>query len=262
MELSMNQKTEGHKINGTFIIGVIMLILTALALVPAFLSLNTKQAEVFYSLEKSQVGVPSTLDRQKIEKALNSNGIPLSTLELKIINQGNATADVIKVSANLPSDIMSIWTVPSKEDAPIWVDLPDIKGKNLEGNFRYTIKKLNTTKPLSINFGLGYAEKMPFLLDFERSSLAGLKYLKDLDFGFDENSSIQVFYDGIPAVRVDDVAEVPHWSKWEVFKLPAFVLGVGILSVLLWSFLAVLYSNPVLRKRVAEELILSLKSNW
>ena len=254
----MKQETKEHKINGTYIVGVLTLISTLLALIPAFLSLNTKHAAVFYSLEMSEVEIPNTLDRGKIEELLNSNNIPLSTLELKIINQGNASADLVKVSLNLPSSIMSVWTVPSKEDSPVWVDIPSIEEENFDDSFRLTLKKLDTTKPLSINFGLDRSKGILSSIHSEKNSNQKINFLK----AFDNASNIQVFSDGVPAVRVSNAAEVPRWSKWHVFKLPALIFGVGLILAIVWAFLSILYYDPLLRQRFINELVLAIRYHW
>ncbi|MFT7562176.1 MAG: hypothetical protein ACI93R_004111 [Flavobacteriales bacterium] len=214
---------------GTSLIAVATLIVAAIAVVPAFLSLNEKQANIFYSASISSVNIPEYLNKGSILKLLHTNGVPGSTLELDIINQGNSSAGEIKLSVTLPTDAIAAWSVPSKSDNPVWVDLPEIKTLKNKNEFRFSLKNVAATLPISLYFG--YKQEVGSL------------------------PQVQVFYDGVPAIVVDNVREVSAWSKWNVFKLPMYILLGGIGLILAWAFVVALYSNPELRYRVLDELI-------
>jgi hypothetical protein len=214
---------------GTSLIAIVTLIVTAIALVPAFLSLNDKKADVFYSAFISQVSIPESLDKNSILQLLQSNGVPGTTLELNLINQGNASANEVKLSITLPSDIIAVWSTPSKSDKPVWVELPEIDTSNDKRKLRFSVKNLAATLPVTFYFG------------YEQLT--------------EGNPNIQVFYDGTPAAKIESVNLVPEWSKWNVFKLPLYILAGGVCLILIWALIVSLYSNPELRNRVFEELI-------
>ena len=226
--MTENKVNSFSKKLGTPIIGLLTLVLTIIALIPAFLSLNDKEAEIYYSIKSSHITIPSKLDSDKAISTLEGAGIPGSTLELSLINQGNTKSESTKFEIELPKDIIAIWSEPSKEQNPIWVDIPDLKFAPGDKKLQAEIKNFSSTRPLRILVGYKYSPK--------------------------EIPTITVFTKGQPAAFVDDIKEVPLWSKWRVFYLPAYVFLGGIGFIILWSFIVALIQNPSFRNTLMDSL--------
>lgn len=213
---------------GTVLIPIITLIIAVIALVPAFLSLNDKEAMIYYQIEFSKINIPKSINENKALELLKDNGIPNNTLEVKIINQGNASAKKIKISISLPEEPMVVWSQPSRNDNPIWVDIPQFDTLKTT-NSNLELKNMATTIPLSIF--VGYSNII------------------------DSKVDIQIFHDGIPAIKVDDISSIQKWSKWSVFILPGYILLAGLILTIIWSFIVVLYKNPEFRKSLLNGLL-------
>ena len=223
--MSDENLTTSNKLS-TSILSVLTLIATVIALVPAFLSLNDKQANIYYSFNTSLISIPSTIDSNLAIDALEKAGIPGATVELSIINQGNTGADNIKFEIITPSEILATWTEPSLDSAPIWVDLPSLVKSKDKLKVSSEINNLATTKLVNVFVGFKYVkEKVP---------------------------SLSVFYDGQPAIFVSNISEVPQWSKWDVFILPGYIFVAGITLILLWLFISALVNNPTLRNGILD----------
>lgn len=201
------------------ILGFLTLIATLMALVPAFLSLNDKQANIYYSYKTSHISIPATMDANLAIKTLEEAGVPASTVELVIINQGNSGANNIKFEIITPTEILSAWTEPSSDSKPIWVDIPklDVSLNKIASE----INNLAATKPVNI--------------------FAGYKYEKPKEV------KVSVFFNGQPASYVQNIDEVPRWSEWDVFILPAYIFATGLGLIFIWLFLQVLARNPKFR---------------
>ena len=221
------ERTFTEKI-GTPIIALLTLILTILALIPAFLSLNDKEAEIYYSVKTSHINIPSKLDTEKAISTLETAGIPGSTLEVSFINQGNTKSESIKFDIEVPDEIIAVWTEPSKKQNPIWVNIPDLKFAAGDKKVQDEIKDFSTTKLFRI--------------------LVGYKHSPN------GNPKVTVFSKGQPAVQVNDVNEVPIWSKWRVFYLPGYLFLGGVGLILIWSFIVALIRNPSFRSTLFDSL--------
>ena len=215
----MNKKNNNNI--GTLLIPLITLIITIIALIPAFLSLNDKEAIIYYQMKFSKINIPKSINEDKALKLLKDNGIPDNTLELKIINQGNTSAKKVKISISLPNEPMAIWSKPSKKDNPIWIELPQFN-KLKSTNSNLTLENMATTKSFSI--------------------FVGYTNIKN------SNVNVQIFHDGIPAIKVNNILEVDKWSKWNIFKIPVYILLGGLILTIIWSFIVALYRNPEFRE--------------
>lgn len=220
-------RTFSEKI-GTPIIALLTLILTILALIPAFLSLNDKEAEIYYSVKASHINIPSKLDTDKAILTLETAGIPGSTLEVSLINQGNTKSESTKFEIEVPDEILAVWSEPSKNQKSIWVNIPNLIFAAGDKKVQDEIKDFSTTKPLRI--------------------LVGYKYSPN------GNPNVTVFSKGQPAVLVNDVNEVPIWSKWRVFYLPGYVFIGGMGLILIWSLIVALIRNPSFRSTLFDSL--------
>ena len=138
------------------ILGLITLIATIIAIIPAFLALNDKEAIVYYSVDASHISIPSSLDSQQAISALEKAGIPGSTVGLSIINQGNRLAENIKFEIQTSNNVLAIWTEPTKESKPIWVEIPDLAVDKTKKKISAQIKELSATQPIKIFVGYEY----------------------------------------------------------------------------------------------------------
>jgi hypothetical protein len=224
-----NENVSSSNKLSTSILSVLTLIATIIALVPAFLSLNDKQALVYYSYQTSHISIPATIDSSLAISTLEKAGIPGSTVELVIINKGNTGAKNIKFEIIAPNEILASWTEPSIESAPIWVDLPKLNIHKNKLKVSSEIHNLATTRPVDIFVGYKYGK------------------LKE--------PSVSVFFNGQPATYVQDINEAPQWSKWDVFFLPAYIFGAGIALILIWLFINALINNPKLRNDLIDIFI-------
>lgn len=218
--------TEHQKANltsklNTPVLGIITLIITIIALIPAFLSLNDKEAKIYYSVKISHINIPSTIDANQALSTLERANIPGSTLEISFINQGNAQADSVKFEIEVPKEIMTTWTEPSNKSKHIWVDIPDLKFSPGDKKLQAEIKDFSTTKPLRVLIG----------------------YKHDPN----EKTKVAVFSNGKPSIVTDDINNIPPWSKWKVFYFPGYVFLGGLGLILIWSLIIALIQNPSFR---------------
>lgn len=219
----------------TPVLGILTLLIAIMASVPAFLSLNDKDPDVYYQISTSHVTIPTFLNTEQTMKALEIAGIPATTYEISIINQGNAPQAETKLEISLPSPIVATWTQPLGSDNPIWVTIPNLIFEEGESKLQANIHNLGTTKILKIFVGIQY------------SPLG--------------SANLNVFADGTPATLVLDVEQVPAWSKWKVFELPLYILAGGLLLIIVWSIIVALINNPAFVKSIGSGLMAATELN-
>lgn len=213
---SENNRKIGYSI--TTALAILTIIITIVVSIPAFLSLNEEHSEIYYSYSSSVIQIPSTLNEDDVKQILLDNGIPQNTLTVTVINQGNGFAEEVLISIEVPGEIITAWSSPSKQDSPIWVEIPDIDITQQPKRVIIPVKSMATTKPIFFNIGYSPTE--------------------------DGIEQVEVFYNGTPAEKVTDGASVSPWSPWKVFYLPLGILAVGLAIILIWAFFIVLINNP------------------
>lgn len=227
--MTEDEMSNNIRLSSTSLLAFLTLLVTVIAAIPSFLSLNKEQAAIFFSAQTSHVSVPDSLDSKKALSILEANGIPGSTVELSIINQGNSEAKKIKFSIDVPGEIIAVWSNPSTKEKPIWVNLPVIQWDKESKTFQAEITHMGTTIPLTYYVGYLHSES--------------------------GNPNVKVFHNGKPAEYVESISSVPLWSKWKVFMLPLYILGGGFGLVLFWAFVVALYKSPSFREKVIRELL-------
>ena len=200
MTESEENKRGGHI--STTVIAVLTLTVTAVAAIPGFLSLNEDHAAIYYSVSTSGIEIPDSMDETAVRKILSENGIPSDTLSISVVNQGNAAAEHVRLSVDVPGRILASTSTPKPSINPIWVNLPKIDVDQKSQSIRFSVQNLGTTKELKYEFG------------YQRENTG--------------QPEIEVFHAGQPAERVSNVAHVPTWSPWRVFELPLIILGGGV----------------------------------
>ena len=249
MTKDKQNQAQGHL--STSILAVATIIVTFVAAIPSFLSLNTREGNIYYSTSVSKLHVPTVENEGKLWKLLKENGIPSRTLSISIINQGNAQSDNIRIQVQGNALIMNVWWEPGleptlvitspefgiypaseKDPNVIWVDKPAIQIN--EKSAIIEVKRLAATKAIKIHVG------------FE-SDYSG-------------PTSIDIFQNGTPAKKVLEAADVPQWSKYSVFVLPIKILVMGIIVVIAWAFGLALMTRQELREYVKRFLSYSFSA--
>jgi len=226
MTATAKNKESKLKHTSTSFIAVLALVVSVIAAIPPFLSLNKDQAEIYYSITTSGITIPAAMDSEKVRKILSNNQIPTDTLRLEFINQGNAEAKETKISIRVYGKILSATFEPKASTNPIWVSLPSINVDANPNHLQFSTENLAIGQPVQMDIA------------YERDK-AG-------------QPEIQVFQNGKPANRVRTVYSVEPWSPLKVFKIPLIVLAVGIGLVVLWALGIVINNNENLQKAFVE----------
>jgi len=120
------------------LIGVGTLIVTIIALIPAFLALNKETSDLYYSYNRQESETPAFVDEAKYKAFLRDNNIPSRRITLQLKNVGNAPVGEIKYSVTVPGVIVRYAYTPSKQENSVWVDTPE----NKDFGFASTISSL------------------------------------------------------------------------------------------------------------------------
>jgi len=229
MSNQANQNTQRFSFSA--LIGVGTLIVTIIALVPAFLSLNKEMPELYYSFSVQKSETPAFIDDLKFKDFLRENNIPKNRISILFRNNGNAPAKEIKFSVKVPGVIIRYEYKPPQQDNPVWVDVPDNKDYGFESSISsisQTVKKLATNKVLS--FSAGYEGETK------------------------EAPEVEVYCNGKQATFISDLSKAPIWSPYRVFYLPVSILGIGLLCTILWVIGTILLRNPKIREELLDVL--------
>jgi len=211
------------------IIAIVTLIVLIIAIIPAFLSLNKEKSVIFWSYELREYSSPDGIKSDLFFDFLKKNNIPPFLLTLKLINRGNIPSKEVKFSVSTNGQIVRYVFKPSQKEKPIWVEIPADK----ELGFNSSITNIvQTAKNLAPN------RLLIFGVDYESQK-------NDLP-------EIEVFSDGIECEYVSDILSVKPWYPYKVFYLPGYILAGGIVIIVLWILLSVIFTNPLYRKTFVE----------
>jgi hypothetical protein len=219
----------------TTVLSIIAILATIAASIPAFLALNAEQPRVFFDQSDSQLLIPDSLNAARILAVLAQEGIPNSTLSLHIVNQGNAKAPEVNVAVTVPGPMVSLDLEPAVGSRQPWVSVEDRGIDRQSGRVDLLLRSLYATKICNLTIG------------YQAQGKAALPV-------------IEVFSDGAPAQRVDDVRAVPQWSRWDVFRLPAIVFGIGLGVVIIASLVSSLLQKPEVAEQLGAAVTEILKS--
>ena len=186
-------------------IAVLTLLITIVVAIPGFMALNKDHPDVFYSVSKSEIVIPESLDKQKVSRTLSDNGVPTGNLIVSLINQGNIAANEVKVAVRAPGEIIVVDTNPNISEKPIWVDIPKIAVSSKSQSETFVFQNLVSGKKLVLSVG----------------------YQKDAQ----ATSSVSVVYDGKEATIASEITTIPKWSPWKVFIPPLLIVlgGIGLI---------------------------------
>src|ERR1044072_677859 len=217
------QRKRGNGQVITLVMGVLTVIATLVAAIPAFLQLGQDRASVYYEFQALSVLNPTSGDVERVKTILQQNNIPDSRAVLKIINTGDGVAKKVKAQVTLEGSIVEVSTDPNLESNPIWVDLPkqlnEFKGKNTA---TLEVGNLAPTKLLTISIGYNSSGNST------------------------PNIQPQVFFDYRPAIQIENISAAPTNTAYQVLKIPLGILGVGVLLTLIVAAIIVIRRNEVL----------------
>ncbi|MBZ0258044.1 hypothetical protein K8I31_18410 [bacterium] len=130
----------------------------------------------------------------------------------------------MKVGVTSPGNIEFIKSIPSSTPTPIWVKI----------NIDY---EPNTSPKHTI---LSFSELVPTK---KISAIIGYHIENS-----NQEPSIEVIYDGRPAIETDNVDLIPKWSYWSTFQIPIMVLAIGLIFTFLIGSFVVIMKNPKLKE--------------
>lgn len=190
----------------TRILGILTIVSPLIASIPSFLQLQKKEPHVVYSVESPSMDYPKSLDRAKITGTLRKSNLPDSQLIVSIANLGNAVPNQVTMRLTVPGQLIAAETDPVPGGPDTWVRVSEpATGRTWDGR-SYVLEKM----------AIGPTFK------------ATISYLRSSDVP----SKIEIFADGFPSVRVEDIqkADQPGFS----FRLPWRVFLVGLVVTLLY----------------------------
>lgn len=212
------------KLKFSSIIAVVTLIVSIIAVIPAFLSLNTKKPDVYWSRELRNYKAPEGIKEALFDDFLKKNNIPPFSYSLILKNVGNAPSKIVKFSITLDGHIVRYAFYPSKIENPIWVDVPPNKEFGFNSNLSDIVNSAKNFAPNRL---------LIFRLDYD-----------SLSSDFPET---EVFFDGIESKYIKDINSLSAWNPYKIFYLPAYIFIGGILLTLLWILISIIITNPVYR---------------
>lgn len=230
------------KVTFSSFLGILTLLVTFVASVPAFLALNKNEPILYYSIENKALPFGHIEAIKEFREFLMQKQIPPENLELKFRNVGNAAAKEINLLVTIPGYIVKWEYKPSRNEMPPWVDLP----ANSDFGFKSTINRKNDliTKFAADNtltLNIGYIEKES------------------------ANPTVEIYYDGIKANLITDVSKAPRYSPFKVLQLPAIIFITGLSITFLCVIISFLVSHEKYRKelsKILKEIIYSFIKNF
>lgn len=206
------------------IIGIISLVIAAIAAIPSFLQVFGDRPAIYYAVSETFVSIPPTLEDERIRNVLKDNGVADSQLSLELANNGDAPASLVKIGVQTQGEVLRAWTVPSAQGDPVWVTIHETPASD---------RKLTRTFELS-----------DFAASDNRVAIH-ISYFRQVD---SPESNVQVIADGKEASRVASLSEVAKATLWSALSLPLTLGGVGIVLSLLVGLGATINANPTFRK--------------
>jgi len=187
---------------------------TLIAAIPSFITLIHEKPEVYQHTEILRVLNTRTPNYSQVKDILRQNGIPDSRIIVRIANAGDGPASEVKVGIKVSGTISSVIITPSKDDKPVWVELPnDIEGQIGKPAINMVFKNLAPEKSLLLEVG----------------------YLSRATPTDDEE--VEVRYDGQkPATPVRDFKDVPKRTLLNIFFWPLAVVGIiALIIIMYWA---------------------------
>ncbi len=217
------KKYKGSGYLVTTILGIVTLIITAIAAIPAFYSAFGENAKVYYAVSSDRILIPEEIDNFEIRKLLNEKNIPDATVRIDVINTGNAAAKAIQAGINIQGIVKYSKSIPPAKPEPVWVNINvESTSDSINSFIKFSFKELVPTKVVS--------------------AIIGYQTIK-----IKTAELIDVVYDGLPAERVKSIEEAPIWTVWSQFEKPLSVFLSGIGITILIGIVIVIRSNPKLR---------------
>jgi hypothetical protein len=212
-------------------LGVLTLLATIAASVPAFLALNKNEPLVYYSVEDKPLPFGNIEAMKEFREFLIQKKIPPDNLQIKLRNVGNAPAKEVKLLVTVPGNVVKWEYNPSKSDTPPWADVPNNSNFGFNSNmYRKDDKISNLAADNVLALAIGYLGKSK------------------------EAPKIEIYYDGVKANLIADVTKAPKYNKYAVFEIPMIIFLVGIFVTIIWATASILSQNEKYRQALADIL--------
>jgi len=224
-ELASHIQQEQGKFRGagyrvTSLLGFLTLVVTIIAAIPSFQQGFGNQPKVYYSVAVERLGLPPSMEADRIRKLLKINSIPDATVRVGIVNKGDAAAKIIKAGVRVSGAIDYAESEPPPHPEPVWVKiLIDHNANKSPSYVRYEFQDLVADHPLEAKIG--------FYSDSSQTA-----------------PSIDIVVDGKIAQKVSSLELAPDWSIWQLFELPLKILGWGFAITLMIGLMVVVAANP------------------
>jgi len=210
----------------TTILSVLALFVAIIAAIPSFLSLEKPVSKLFYSEISNLLNIPKEIDTDELKKLMETNKIPRATYELSLKNLGNSSAELVKISISSDQKIMNLSFIPDKNEHPIWVDFKDIIYLNDSTRIKIELEDLAINHELKVI--VGYAEKLPTEILSE------------------------IINNGLTAELSENLEKEPQWNKFQLFRLPLFILAGGLIITILVSIVIFIIKSKKFREQLLE----------
>lgn len=210
----------------TTILGILTLVVTAIAAIPSFYGAFGQKAKVYYSVSSDRITVPQEIDNQEFRELLRTRNIPDAAVRVDIVNMGDAAAKTIKAGIRIPGIAEYTKSMPPVKSEPVWVKIGvQATNDSINSYIRYSFEELVPTKVVSAIVGYRTVE-------------------------YTETEIVDVVFDGLPAERIAKIEEAPKWSLWNQFERPLSILATGFGITLLVGIVIVIRANPRLRDAI------------
>lgn len=228
-ELSNHIQQEQGKFRGagyriTTLLGILTLFVTIMAAIPSFQQGFGNQPKVYYSVTVERLGLPSSINAERIRNLLKDNNIPDAAVRVEFVNKGDAAAKIVKAGVDVSGTIDYAESEPSPHPEPVWVKIIiDRDAVKSPSHVRYEFRDLVADHPIEARIG------------FYSNSVQAVP-------------TVDVVVDGKPAQKISSLELAPEWSIWRLFELPLKILGWGLAFTLIIGLIVVIGANPRTRK--------------
>lgn len=202
---------------------------TAVAAIPAFFSIVEDKPDIYFSSSNIPAINESFPNSSEMRAALLDKKLPDAMFTLELQNTGNAPAQAINVSVKVDGTITKIVTVPSVEDQPVWIKLPDkYEMHRFDAGASFELKDLASKRGLKVH----------------------VFYVTPPTPGVPPKE--EVLFNGKPAVKIGNINEAPEPTLLRTFRTPLTVLGVGLFMTAMVALLLALIFRLETIKRIGQ----------
>jgi hypothetical protein len=203
---------DGSKVTGA--IGLLGALATLVTAVPAVIQLFIDRPYVYFDVSELSIINPNSPDLSRVRKVLQDNNVSDSIIAVHMKNRGQGPAKEVRLGVSVTGEIRDpIEFVPTPNERPVWVDLPEATPIGLDGK---------TIRADLRNFAR------------EQTLKATVRYHSAQST---QPAKVQVYFDGKPAQQVVNVEIAPAQTALSKFVLPLKIFVVSVivmLAALVW----------------------------